>query len=116
MEKRPKTYRKFSTRHPEVIEAYDTLNNEVKSLGALSEEEILLAKLAVSIGAGLDGATASQTRKALKSGIDPAKLEQLAILALPTLGLPRMMQAYKTITTLIEAAKESDGSGQTPGA
>lgn len=107
MDKIPKTYRKFSARQPAVIEAYNALNTEVKNLGALSEEEITLVKLAISIGAGLDGAMASQTRKALKSGIDPAKLEQLAVLALPTLGLPRMMQAYKTITTLIESMQES---------
>lgn len=114
MDKIPKTYRKFSARQPAVIEAYNALNTEVKNLGALSQEEIALVKLAISIGAGLDGAMASQTRKALKSGIDPSKLEQLAVLALPTLGLPRMMQAYKTITTLIDNFVESSGGEAEP--
>ncbi|CAM2007080.1 carboxymuconolactone decarboxylase family protein [Acanthopleuribacter pedis] len=102
MDRIPKTYQKFAERHPEVLAAYDALNEQVKSGDALSEEECALIKLAISIGAGMDGAMASQTRKAYKSGIAPEKLEQVAVLALPTLGLPRMMQAFKTIRGVVE--------------
>lgn len=97
----PRSYEKFCAQHGEVIAAYDDLNERVKDLGALSEEALALTKLAISVGAGMDGAMASQTRKALKAGIEPKKIEQVAILALPTLGLPRMMQAWKTITMTI---------------
>lgn len=102
MDRIPKTYQKFAERRPEVLAAYDALNERVKSMGALSDEEIMLVKLAISIGAGMDGAAASQTRKAVKSGVAGEKLEQVAILALPTLGLPRMMQAFKTISGILE--------------
>lgn len=98
----PKTYQKFSEKHESVIQAYDALNEQVKAMDALSDEEIALVKLAISVGAGMDGAMASQTRKALKSGLDPKKIEQVAVLALPTLGLPRMMQAWKTVTGILD--------------
>ncbi|CAM2065265.1 Carboxymuconolactone decarboxylase family protein [Sulfidibacter corallicola] len=102
MDRIPKTYQKFSDRYPDIIGAYDRLNESVKGLDALSADEIALVKLGISIGAGMDGAMASQTRKAIKSGVAPEKIEQTAVLALPTLGLPRMMQAFKTITGVLE--------------
>jgi len=98
----PKTYQKFANKHGQILGAYDALNAKVKALNALSPEEMALVKLAISVGAGMDGAMASQTRKAIKAGIDPKKIEQVAIMALPTLGLPRMMQAWKTIGSILD--------------
>lgn len=100
----PKTYQKFCQTHPNLIEAYNQLNDQVKAVDALTEEELTLVKLGISIGAGMDGAMASHMRKALAQGLDRKKIEQVALLALPTLGLPRMMQAWKNVTQLFEKA------------
>ena len=94
----PKTYQRFAESHPELLACYDALNEHARTEGPLSEQEIALIKLGISIGMGMDGAMASHTRKAVKVGVDPKKLEHLAVLALPTLGLPQMMRAWKTIT------------------
>jgi alkylhydroperoxidase/carboxymuconolactone decarboxylase family protein YurZ len=51
-------------------------------------------KLALSIGAGLEGGTHAHVRKALASEIETGAVEQVALLAIPTLGFPRAMAAY----------------------
>ncbi|MFN8560404.1 MAG: hypothetical protein U0703_01935 [Anaerolineae bacterium] len=47
-----------------------------------------MVKLALAVGAGLEGATHSHTRRGLEQGIDAAALHQVALLGITTLGFP----------------------------
>ncbi len=107
-DKIPKTYQRFSETHPDLLACYDALNQQAKKEGPLEPEELALVKLAISVGMSLDGPMASHTRKAVRAGVDPEKLEHVALLALPTLGLPRMMQAWKTINTTIAQMEQKE--------
>lgn len=93
----PSSFIRFSAAHKDVVTAYDALNAVVREQGALSAREVALVKLALSVGAGMEGAVASHTRKALQAGADPDSLEQIALLALPTCGFPHMMKSWKRI-------------------
>lgn len=88
--KAPKFYREFVKAHSEIARAYEALGEAVRK-GPLSEREVALIKLAFSIGARLEGGAHAHARKALAAGIKPEELEQVALLAIPTLGFPAAM-------------------------
>ena len=98
----PKRYRDFTKDYPEVAKSYEQLGNAVHSAGPLNDKTRALIKLAISIGARLEGAVHSHTRKAINSGATNEELRQVALLSLPTIGLPSMMAALSWINDIIE--------------
>lgn len=91
--KPPKPFRRFAAEHHAVAEAYERLGEAVRAAGPLSDREVALVKLGLSIGARMEGAAHAHARKALAQGIDAATIEHVAILACPTIGFPAMMMA-----------------------
>lgn len=98
----PKRFKKFTQDYPEVAAAYESLGDAVHKAGPLDERTRALIKLAISTGARLEGAVHSHTRKALEAGCSPEELHQVALLSLPTIGLPSMMAALSWIDDIIE--------------
>ncbi|VAX26821.1 hypothetical protein MNBD_IGNAVI01-11 [hydrothermal vent metagenome] len=98
----PKRYTQFKEDYPEVIAAYEALGNAVHSAGPLDDKTRALIKLAISTGARLEGAVHSHARKALKTGVTKEEIQQVAILALPTIGLPSMMAAFSWIDDVLK--------------
>jgi len=98
----PKRYRDFTKDYPEVAKSYEQLGNAVHSAGPLNDKTRALIKLAISTGARLEGAVHSHTRKAIKSGATNEELRQVALLSIPTIGLPSMMAALSWINDIIE--------------
>jgi len=93
----PKPYRDFVERHPEVAEAYEHLGAAVREAGPLTPREIALVKLAISVGARMEGATHAHARKAKAAGIEREAIEQVPLLACPTVGFPNMMAALSWV-------------------
>ena len=89
----PRPYSEFARRHAAVTTAYEQLGEAVRAAGPLADREVALVKLALSIGARMEGAAHAHGRKALAQGIEPAALEHVAILSCPTIGFPAMMMA-----------------------
>lgn len=102
----PATYRAFVAAHPEVAKAYQALGTAVRNAGPLSEREVALVKLALSVGARLEGAAHSHVRKALAAGVEPEALRQIPALAIPTLGFPSSVAAHTWIDEELERAKK----------
>jgi len=98
----PKHYTQFKEDYPEVIAAYESLGDAVHSAGPLDDKTRSLIKLAISTGARLEGAVHSHARKALKAGATKEEMQQVAILALPTIGLPSMMAAFNWIDDIVK--------------
>ncbi|MDB4339131.1 carboxymuconolactone decarboxylase family protein [Rubripirellula sp.] len=88
--------------HPELMQAYESFGEETRNAGPLSEREISLVKLAISLGAGLEGAAHSHARKALQSDCCSEDLFHVAILSAPTIGFPTMMRARSWINDVVE--------------
>ncbi len=101
----PKRYKKFMEDFPEVGTAYEQLGDAVHTAGPLDEKTRALIKLAISTGARLEGAVHSHTRKALQSGCTAEEMRHVAMLSLPTIGLPSMMAALSWIDEIIEKAE-----------
>ncbi len=89
----PKPYRQMHQDHPDLMRAYEAFGAATRSAGPLSDREVALVKLAISIGAGLEGAAHSHGRKAIEAGCTAADLRHVALLAAPTIGFPPMMRA-----------------------
>ncbi len=98
----PKPYRAMHQKYPEMMRAYEEFSESTRSAGPLSPREIALVKLAVSIGAGLEGAAKSHTRKAIEAGCTIDELNHIAIAAAPTIGFPTMMRARSWLNEAIE--------------
>ena len=83
--------------HPDVWDAYNKLGEAVGEAGPLDEKTERLAKLAIAVGGGLEGAVRSHTRRGLASGLSPAELQHVALLAITTVGWPTAIGALSWI-------------------
>jgi alkylhydroperoxidase/carboxymuconolactone decarboxylase family protein YurZ len=83
----------FKSRHEGVWSAFEQLGQACHQSGPLDEKTRRLVKVALAIGAGLEGATHSAVRHAKESGASKSELDQVAILAITTLGFPSAMRA-----------------------
>jgi 4-carboxymuconolactone decarboxylase len=94
----PKAVNQFRKHHPEVWKAFNELGERCHEAGPLDEKNRWLVKLALSIGAGLEGATHSALRNARKAGVTPEEIDHVAVLAISTLGLPAATRAMTWIS------------------
>jgi alkylhydroperoxidase/carboxymuconolactone decarboxylase family protein YurZ len=83
----------LAEQHPEIWNAYAALGKATSGCGPLTDREKRLIKLALSIGAGSEGAVHSHTRRAKSEGIEAEAIMQVAMLAIGPLGLPRAVAA-----------------------
>jgi alkylhydroperoxidase/carboxymuconolactone decarboxylase family protein YurZ len=83
----------LAARYPDLWKAYAALGKACAEAGPLTDRERRLVKLALAIGAGSEGAVHSHSRRARSEGIDEKALEQVALLAIGPLGLPRAVAA-----------------------
>ena len=98
--------------YPEMMQAYESFGEAVRKAGPLSEREVALVKLAISIGAGLEGAAHSHCRKALQAGCSVEDLRHVAIVAAPTIGFPTMMRARSWVEDVVSKQTESSQNQQ----
>jgi alkylhydroperoxidase/carboxymuconolactone decarboxylase family protein YurZ len=99
----PPAFLWFRKRFPAVAEANERLGEAVRTAGPLSDREVALVKLGIAIGARMEGATHAHVRKALDAGIEAEALEQVAVLACPTVGFPQTMMALGWVRDLLKA-------------
>ena len=102
MPKIPQRYMKFKEDYPAIAEAYEKMGDAVHNAGPLDDKSRALVKLALSTGAGLEGALHSHTRKALEKGLTKEEIRQVILLSLPTIGLPKMMAALSWVEDILE--------------
>jgi len=98
----PKRFKKFQKDFPEVAKAYEELGTAVHKSGLLNEKMRALIKLAISTGAGMEGAVHSHTRKAIEAGCTIAEIKQTVMLALPTIGFPSTMAVMSWVEDIVE--------------
>ena len=106
----PRSWKRFEVRYPAVAAAHDELSEVCRRAGPLAERSIALAKLAVSVGGTIDRTVHIHAKKALRAGVSPEALRQIALIAMPTIGLPRALDALRWIDESIEEAGARDSS------
>ncbi|EYD75989.1 hypothetical protein Rumeso_02418 [Rubellimicrobium mesophilum DSM 19309] len=99
---------KLARAHPEIWAAYAALGRAVAEAGPLDRRTARLVKLALAIGALSEGAVHSHARRGLADGLSPEELRHVALLAIPTLGLPQATKGMSWIEDITgEAAREA---------
>jgi alkylhydroperoxidase/carboxymuconolactone decarboxylase family protein YurZ len=101
----PKRFERFLREYPEIAVAYETLGDAIHREGSLTEKERVLVKLAISAGAGMEGAVHAQVRKALKAKLTKSEIRQVALLAIPTVGFPASMAVMSWIDDILDKKK-----------
>ena len=101
MPKLPKRFVKFTKDFPDVAKAYEALGDQVHAAGPLNAKTRALLKLAISIGARLEGSVHAHARKALAIGATQEELHHTALLSLPTIGFPSMIAALSLIDDVL---------------
>lgn len=81
------------------------LGERCHEAGPLDEKSRRLVKLAMSIGAGLEGGTHSARRSARKAGVTADEIDHVAVLAITTLGLPAATRAMTWISDDVRRAQ-----------
>ena len=94
---------KVADDYPEVWQAFASLGKACAEAGPLDARTRRLVKLALAVGSGSEGAVHSHMRRAMDEGIEPEALKQVAMLAIPTLGLPSGVAALTWIEDITEA-------------
>jgi alkylhydroperoxidase/carboxymuconolactone decarboxylase family protein YurZ len=105
MPKIPGWYEEQQRRYPKVLKAYEDLGAACQQAGPLDARTRALAKLAIAVGARLEGAVHSHVRRALEAGASIEDCRHVVLLATTTIGFPAMMAA---LSWTEDVAKESD--------
>lgn len=106
----PKPWQRISDRYPAVVGAYDSLREACNAAGPLEASTIALVKLGVSIGAGANRTVHMHAKKALRAGAAPDALRQVALIALPTIGLPAALDALRWVDESIDETAVDEAS------
>ena len=92
----------FAKQFPDAWDAYAALGKAAAEAGPLDAKTRRLLKVALSIGAGSEGAVHSHTRQGRDEGLSAAELKQVAVLAITTLGFPAAMAGLSWIGDILD--------------
>jgi len=98
----PEIYKNFSENFPDVLKNYQQLGIACREAGPLDPKSQDLVKLGIAVGINSRGAIMSHTRKALASGATPEEIVHGVLLALTTVGFPKMMSAMALVNSVLD--------------
>ena len=101
-DKLPDFLDKVIQEYPDVWKAYQNLGEACGNAGPLDEKTARLVKLALAIGAKSEGSVHSHTRRALREGVTREELQQVALLAITTMGWSSAMAALSWIQDVLD--------------
>lgn len=111
-EKLPKTFVRFARRFPELAAAHQSMGLAADA-GPLDKKTQHLIKIGICLGAGLESAMKSHTRRAIQAGATEAELEQAVILGMATCGFPRTVAAWAWVQEQLQ--RDADEQAPTAG-
>jgi alkylhydroperoxidase/carboxymuconolactone decarboxylase family protein YurZ len=104
MRELPEPFQKLGRDHPKVHQAYEALAAAAHESGPLDERTRRLVKLAIAVGARMEGAVRSHTWQAKGAGVTEAEMDHVVLLALTTIGLPSMVAARTWVASALSQA------------
>jgi alkylhydroperoxidase/carboxymuconolactone decarboxylase family protein YurZ len=102
MSKVPGWYEEQRKRYPEVLKAYEALGKACQGAGPLDGKTRSLAKLAIAVGARLEGAVHSHARRSLEAGATIEECRHVVLLATTTIGFPATMAALSWVEDIVK--------------
>jgi len=110
-QKLPKTFRAFTSKFPGIAQAHEQVARVADEAGPLDRKTCELIKIGISLGAGLESAVKSHTRRALEHGATAAEIEQAVLLGINTRGFPATVAAWKWAWEQIERNRDETAAG-----
>jgi 4-carboxymuconolactone decarboxylase len=104
MRELPEPFQKLGRDHPQVHGAYEALAAAAHESGPLDERTRRLVKLAIAVGARMEGAVHSHTWQAKEAGVTEAEMDHVVLLALTTVGLPSTVAARTWVASALAKA------------
>ena len=98
----PEPFTRFRESYPEIAAAYETVGELLQKAGPLDSKTLQLIKLALAVGAGLEGAVHSHTRRALELGVTPEEINATVIQGVTTLGFPATIRALTWVADILD--------------
>src|SRR5262249_16251337 len=83
------------SKFPGIAHAHEQVAKVAETAGPLDGKTCELIKIGISLGAELESAVKSHTRKALEHGATDAEIEQAVLLGINTPGFPATVAAWK---------------------
>lgn len=93
----PSAAKRIADSYPELWDAFTLLGRAASGAGPLEGKMLRLIKIALAVGAGLEGAVHSHTRQALAEGVTADDIKHVALAAIPTLGFSSAVRALSWI-------------------
>ena len=113
MKELPGRYQQFRQQFPKIGQVYDDIGRLTAEAGPLDEKLVQLIKLAMAVASAQEGAVHSHTRRALEAGATREEIRQVALLALTTVGFPRMMAGLSWIDDVLKGVARRSRSVRT---
>ncbi len=101
MPRLPNVFAKLQKEYPDVVEAYERFGRACSGAGPLDGKTSELVKVALALGAGLEGGVHSHVRRALQAGAKPEELRHIAVLGFTTIGFPASMSGMTWIDDIV---------------
>jgi len=101
----PEFLQKVIKKYPKVWKNYRDMGLAVTRLKGIDAKNQHLVKLGIAVGAGLEGAVHSHTRRAREAGIRDEKIYHAALLAITTVGWPSAIRALSWIDDILKDIK-----------
>jgi alkylhydroperoxidase/carboxymuconolactone decarboxylase family protein YurZ len=111
-EQLPDSLRTFKKRYPDVWRAFTRLGDRCHGAGPLDEKTRRLVKVALALGAGLEGGTHSAVRNALAAGATPEEIQHVVVLSATTLGWPATMRGWTWVQDVLGGS--ASGANEEP--
>ena len=100
----PKQYLRIKERHPDYLDALESLGKIIKEQGPLDEKTAQLVQLAASVAVKSEGAAHSHTKRALEAGASHDEIYHTLLLMTSTIGFPNVMAGISWVDDVIEGS------------
>lgn len=106
-ERLPAGAQRLANRHPEIWAAYQKLGEACAEAGPLDAKTRRLVKLALAVASQSEGAVHSHTRRSAGEGLTKEELLQVALLAIPSIGLAKAIAAMTWMEDVLKERKSA---------
>lgn len=106
MPRLPGAFVGFRREFPEIGQAWEALGEACAKAGPMDARTRELVKLALAVGARLEGGVHAHTRRALEAGATPAQIRHVVALAPSTVGFPTGVAAFTWVEDIISRRKK----------
>lgn len=101
-EKLPEPLVDFKQTYPDVWRAFTEFGAECHGAGPLDEKTRRVVKVALAVGAGLEGGLHSAVRKALAAGVTAEEVRHVIVLGATTIGWPATVRSWTWVQDVVE--------------